>query len=179
MDCGATSSLCLSVSGGLRGDEFHRRALHGLGDRFRVAEVGSSALSNRSARISPASIVHRDLAIAVGSSGDGRQRRPPSRPGTAAYSRAVLRPGRATTSAAARSRRADQGRQRGTHSLALPPLGEYGTFVALSPRSSVRHAAQRGSSVNRSRGIIRRRGREAWIQSRHRLHPRSNRSAAR
>jgi len=34
------------------------------------------------------------------------------------------------------------------------PLGEYGTFVALSPRSSVRHAAQRGSSVNRSRGII-------------------------
>ena len=76
-----------------------RRSLPRRGSR-------SSALSNRAARISPASNAHRDLASAVCGSGDARQHRPPFRSDTAACSRAVLRPGRATTSAAARSRRA-------------------------------------------------------------------------
>ena len=68
------------------------------------------------AHISPASVAHRDRVLAACGSDDGRQRRLPCQSGTVACWQSAFRSGRVTTSAAARSRRADRARRRGTNS---------------------------------------------------------------
>jgi len=62
---------------------------------------------------------NRDRTLAACGSGDARRRRPPCQLGSAPCWQAAFRSGLVTISAAARSRRLDQGRRRGTNFLPI------------------------------------------------------------
>ncbi len=131
---------------GLGRHELHRRALHGFGNRFGIIEVVLLSLCYRGEHIWPASAWHRDQAIRACGSDDARRRRLPCRSGTAAYWRAALPPGHATTFAAARWRRAHRGPRRGTSScryrcrsrrLRYWVSGGHGVLLVLAPLASL------------------------------------------
>src|SRR5712671_5355929 len=98
----------------------------------------SFALWNTRVRILHASVAHRDRVLAACGSGGARQHTPPCRSGTAALPQAVFRSGRVTTSAAARSRRVDRGRRRGTNSCQYQcPSWQWSRLICWTWRCSV------------------------------------------